>query len=166
MKKTTAIIMIGMLVIVGCGSIVMGDDDDPIGSNRPPSAPVLIEEKSDWEKESYTFVFYAEDPDGDEVFYDIAWKEVGETKIISCSPDDPVVAWFGPFNSGEELEKTHVFYKVGEYELTIRAKDTHGSIGPSFTKTITYKTSLSQFPLLLKLVEKYPMIFQFLAKLF
>ena len=116
MKKTLAIIMVGMFVIVGCGSAVMGDDDDPTGTNRPPKAPVLIEEKSDWTKESYTYVFYSEDPDGDQVYYDIAWEEIGDTEIVS-SPDDPVVPWLGPFESGEELEKTHTFDQVGEYEL-------------------------------------------------
>jgi hypothetical protein len=166
MKKTIAIIMVGMFVLVGCGSAVIGEDDDPVGSNRAPNAPVLVEKKSNWQKESYTFVFYAEDPDGDEVYYDIAWKTVGETKIISCSPDDPVVAWLGPFASGAEVQQTHGFYKIGQYELTIRAKDTHNSVGPATTITVTYKSSLSQFPILSKLIDKYPGILNILAKIF
>ena len=165
MKRTTAIIMVGMFVLVSCGSAVIGEDDDPVGSNRAPNAPVLIEEKSDWEAENYTFVFYSEDPDGDEVYYDIVWKTVGETKIISCSPDDPTVPWLGPFESSEEVEQTHEFQKIGKYELTIRAKDTHNSIGPATTITITYKSSLSQFPILSKLMDKYPGIFNILAKI-
>ena len=166
MKKTTAIIMVGMFVLVGCGSAVIGEDDDPIGTNRAPNAPVLIEEKSDWEKESYTFVFYSEDPDGDEVFYDIEWKTVGETTIVSCGPDDPVELWDGPYASGEEVEQTHGFYQIGKYELTIRAKDSHDSVGPATTISLTYKSSLSQFPLLSKLMDKYPGILNILAKLF
>ena len=165
MKKTLAIIMVGMFVIVGCGSAVMGDDDDPTGTNRPPKAPVLIEEKSDWTKESYTYVFYSEDPDGDQVYYDIAWEEVGDTEIVS-SPDDPVVPWLGPFESGEEVDQTHLFTKIGQYELTIRAKDSHDSVGPATTISVTYKSSLSQFPLLSKLMDKYPGILNILAKLF
>jgi hypothetical protein len=165
MKKTLAIIMVGMFVIVGCGSAVMGDDDDPTGTNRPPKAPVLVEEKSDWETESYTYVFYSEDPDGDQVYYDIAWEKVSDSEIVS-SPDDPVVPWLGPFESGEELEKTHNFDKFGEYELTIRAKDSHDSIGPSTTIPITYKKSMSQLPLLFKLMEKYPEILKIISKIF
>ena len=165
MKKTIAILMVGMFVIVGCGSAVMGDDDDPTGTNRPPNAPVFVEEKSDWTKESYTYVFYAEDPDGDQVYYDIAWEKVSDTEIVS-SPDDPVVPWLGPFESLEEVEKTYTFDKVGEYELTIRAKDSHDSIGQSTTITITYKKSMAQFPLLFKFMEKYPEIFKILSKIF
>jgi phage terminase large subunit-like protein len=165
MKKTIAIIMVGMFVIVGCGSAVMGDDDDPIGTNRPPKAPVFVEEKSDWTKESYNYVFYAEDPDGDQVYYDIAWEKISDTEIVS-SPDDPVVPWLGPFESGEQLEKTHNFDKCGEYELTIRAKDSHDSIGPSTTITITYKKSISQLPLLFKIMEKYPEILKIISKIF
>ena len=165
MKKTTAMIVVGMFVIVGCGSAVMGEPDDPVGTNRPPKAPVLIDEKSDWEKESYTYVFYAEDPDGDQVYYDIAWEKVSDTEIVS-SPDDPVVQWLGPFESGEELEKTHTFDKKGEYELTIRAKDSHDSIGPATTVTVTYKSSISQLLILSKLMERYPAILKILEMIF
>lgn len=165
MKKTMAIIIVGMFVIVGCGSAVFGGGDD-IVSNRPPKAPVFIDGKSDLEKQSYKYVFYAEDPDGDDVYYDVEWKKAGETKIISCSPDDPTVYWFGPYTSGEELQKIHTFYKYGEYELTIRAKDSHNFIGPSTTITVTYKNSIIQLPILNKLMEKYPEIFHILTKLF
>jgi hypothetical protein len=166
MWKTTAIIVVGMFVIVGCGSAVMGEDDDLVGSNRPPNAPVLIEEKSNWDKECYTYAFYTEDPDGDNVYYDITWKKIGGSKMITCSPDDPVVPWLGPFESGEELEKTHTFDKFGKYELTIRAKDIYDSIGPATTITVTYKSSISQLPILSKLMEKYPEIFKILEKIF
>lgn len=166
MKKTMAIIMVGMFVLVGCGSAVIGEDDDPVGTNRPPNAPVLVDEKSDWTAESYTFVFYAVDPDGDQVYYDIDWKTVGESTIVSCGPDDPVVPWLGPFESGVDVEQTHGFCKIGKYELTIRAKDSHDSVGPATTISITYKSSLSQFPLLSKLLDKYPGLLNILAKLF
>jgi len=144
MNKIKAIIMVGMFVVVGCGSIVMAEDDDPVFPNRPPKAPVLIEEQSQMEKDCYTYVFYAVDPDGDQVYYDIAWNRIGEPKIITCSPDDPVVPWLGPFESGEELEKLCTFHKSGEYELTIRAKDTHDNIGPSTTITVTYKSATKE----------------------
>jgi hypothetical protein len=165
MKKTTAIIIVGMFVIVGCGSAVMGEPDDPVRINRPPNAPVFVMEKSDWEKESYTYVFYAEDPDGDQVYYDIAWEKVSDTERVS-SPDDPVVLWLGPFNSSEEVQKTHTFDKHGEYELTIRAKDTHDSIGPATTITVTYKSSITQLLILSKLMERHPAFLKILAMIF
>ena len=142
--------MVGMFVVVGCGSIVMadhGDPVDPVVSNRPPKAPVLIEERSQMEKDCYKYAFYAEDPDGDKVYYNIAWNRIGEPKIITCSPDDPAVAWQGPFESGEELEKLYTFDKSGEYELTIRAKDTHDCIGPSTTIKVNYKSRTSNLPI-------------------
>ena len=166
MKKTTVIIIVGMFVVVGCGSAVFGEDDDPVGSNRPPNAPVLNGAKSYMEKECYTYVFSAEDPDGDTVFYDIEWKKVGEAKMISCSPDDPVMPWLGPFESGEELEQFYTFDKSGKYELTIWVKDIHNSLGPATTITVTYKSGIFQLPLFSKLLEKYPVIFNILAKIF
>ena len=158
--------MVGMFVIVGCGCAVMGEDDDVVISNRAPNAPVVLSEKSNWEKECYTYAFYAEDPDGDQVYYDIAWKEIGGSNIVSCGPDEPVKQWLGPFESGKEIDYTHNFNKVGRYELTIRAKDTHENIGPSTTITVTYKSSYSQLPLLLKLMEKFPEIFKILSRIF
>jgi len=165
MKKTTAIIIVGMFVIVGCGSAVLGEPGDPVGTNRPPNAPVFVEEKSNWEKESYTYVFYAVDPDGDQVYYDIAWEKVSDTERVS-SPDVPVVPWLGPFQSGEELEKTHTFDKRGEYELTIRAKDIHDSIGPATTIMVTYKSSITQLLILSKLMERHPTFLKILAMIF
>ena len=158
--------MVGMFVIVGCGYAVIGEPDDPVFSNRAPNAPVLIQEKSNWEKECYTYAFYAEDPDGDQLYYEIVWRQFGGVQIVSCSPDEPVKQWLGPFESGKEIDYTHYFNKVGTYELTIRAKDIHDSIGPSTTITVTYKSNLSQFPLLSKLLDKYPEIFNLLTKLF
>lgn len=169
MNKIKAIIMVGMFVVVGYGSIVMadhGDPVDPVVSNRPPKSPVLIEERSQMEKDCYKYAFYAEDPDGDKVYYNIAWNRIGEPKIINCSPGDPVVAWQGPFESGEELEKLYTFDKSGEYELTIQAKDTHDCIGPSTTITVTHKSRISNLPILFRLMEKYPEIFKILAKIF
>jgi hypothetical protein len=138
MKKTTAIILVGMCVVVGWGSVVMADDVDPIGSNRPPNAPVFIEATSDWEKEEYNYIFMAEDPDGDQVFFEITWIKLGEPTRMS-SPDDPVVPWIGPFESGEITGQMYIFDAAGTYELQIRAKDIHGSIGPFATRTINYQ---------------------------
>ena len=158
--------MVGMFVLVGCGSAVLGDDDDPVGSNRPPNAPVFLEEKSNWEKESYQYKFYAEDPDGDEVFYEITWNYNGNTNMVSCGPDEPEKYWVGPYDSGAEIEQCHIFQKYGKYELTVRAKDIHGSIGPSTTITVNYKKSFTEFPVFCKLMEKFPGLFNLLEKLF
>ena len=77
MKKGIALMIVGMFVLVGCGSIVFAEPDDPT-DNAPPNAPVLIAEKSDWTEETYGYAFYAVDPDGDDVYYDINWKKVDE----------------------------------------------------------------------------------------
>ena len=171
MKKTKALIMVGMLVIVGCGSIVIAEEDDTGApntrvTNRAPDAPVFVLDKSDWDKENYAFVFYATDPDGDSVYYNIQYKKISDSKIVTSSPNDPDTPWFGPFESSKEVGQIHEFYKRGTYELTVRAKDTHGSIGPSTTITVTYKSSLSQFPILSKLMAEYPRIFNILTKIF
>jgi hypothetical protein len=183
MKKTTTIILVGMFVVVGCGSAVMAGDNNFVAYNRPPNAPVVIGATHNWQQEEgYTCAFYAVDPDGDQVYYQIIWEKVSDTTIVSCSsnnpmmkwrgrfiPDEnnnPLVAWIGPFESGKVLEKTHNFDKSDIYELTIRAKDTHGSIGPSTTITVTYKSRILQLSMFSNLIEKYPAIFSPLTKIF
>ena len=167
MKKSLTIMMVGMFLLVGCGSIVSAEDDDPVGANRAPYAPVFIGDAGDWEKECYMYSFYAEDPDGDDVLFDISWEQTDDPTIYPCSPDDPVAPWLGPYGSGEEVEQTHNCYQSGNYQLTVRAKDIHGNIGPATTISVTYKESkFIQLLTLSQMMQNHPILFNLLAKIF
>lgn len=167
MKKSLTIFIVGIFLLVGCGTIVYAEDDEPVGANRAPYAPVLIGDAGDWEKECYMYSFYAEDPDGDEIFFDISWQIIGDSNIMMFSPDEPETPWLGPYESGKILEQTHNCYKTGNYELTIRAKDTYDNIGPATTITVTYKESkLIQLLTFSNLIQNHPTLFNILAKIF
>jgi hypothetical protein len=164
MKRIISLMVIGMFVIVGLGAVAMGEPDDPVVPNQAPSAPILMEDKSSLEKETYTCVFYSTDPDGDKVFYDIKWEKVLESY---GEPDDPVVPWLGPFESGEEVTDCHTCHESGDYTMTIRAKDEFDNIGPSTTITVSYtKEKVFQLPVFARLLAKFPGFVYILTKIF
>jgi hypothetical protein len=147
--------IVGMLIMVFSAVVTLGDDDDPVKSNRAPNAPVILKDISGWQKETYRCTFYAVDPDGDQVYYDIDWEKIGDKDIDTCGPDDPLEPWFGPFESGDHVSEDHCCYKEGKYTITIRAKDIYDNIGPSSTITVTYsKVKHIQFPILQFLLER------------
>ena len=156
-----------MFVIVGCGVAVMGRPGDPIVPNQPPSAPVVMEDKSGMEKQEYRCFFYSVDPDGDKVYYHITWKKIGNEGVTVCGPDDPVVTWDGPFNSGEEVNEVRSCKTSGDYELTIRAKDEFDNEGPSTTITVSYtKAKILQNEFFSRILTKFPWFVYFLTKIF
>ena len=166
MKKMIALMVIGMFVLVGCGTVAMGEPDDPVTPNQPPKAPVILEDKSGMEKEEYQCFFYAVDPDGDDIYYDLSWKKIDNKAV--CGPDDPVYPWLGPFSSGEEVnELRECCAGSGDYELTIRVKDEFDNEGPSTTITVSYtKARVLQFPVFARILARYPGFVYFLTKIF
>ena len=157
MKKIMALMAIGMFMLVGLGTAAMGSPDDPVLPNRPPNAPVVMEDKSGMEREEYRCFFYAVDPDGDQVYYHLSWEKIGDASVGVCAPDTPNVPWRGPFDSEEEVNEMHECCESGDYELTIRVKDEFDNEGPSTTVTVSYtKARVMQYPFLAKLLAKYP----------
>ena len=167
MKKMISICLVGMFVIIGYGTVVFGEPDDSSATNRPPTAPVVIEQKSNWQKECYICTFYSIDYDGDEIYYDISWEKIDEPKIVSEAPDNPNGQWLGPFKSGAEIESIHNFYEIGNYKVTIRAKDTYGNIGHSTIIEVNHKHfKLLDLPFFSNILEKHPRLSEFLTNLF
>lgn len=62
----------------------------------------------------YTYSSSTTDPDGDQVFY---WFDWG---------DGTNSGWLGPYNSGVTTSATHTWMKKGNYEIKVKAKDSHG----------------------------------------
>jgi len=164
-----AIIIIGMFVMVGCGTVAMGEHDHnlPVKLNQTPNAPIILGDKSSVEKQEYRCFFYAIDPDGDAVYYHLTWKKVDNDGVISCRHGDPVLLWLGPFKSGEEVNKAFDCSESGDYELTIRVKDEFDNEGPSTTVTVSYtKSKVMQHPMLDRILAKYPGFVYILTKIF
>ena len=166
MKKMIALLIIGMFVVVGCGTVAIGRPDDPIQTNRAPKAPEILEDKSNLQRQEYLCFFYAIDPDGDDVYYDISWKKIDDEALSTCRPDDPI-DWLGPFNSGEEVNIIRECTKSGDYELKIRAKDVNGDVGPFTTVSVSYtKAKMLQLPVFDQILARYPGIEYILTKIF
>ncbi len=159
MRKILTILCIGMLAMVGLGTVALGDDDDAKTANRAPSAPTIIQEKSDLQGDTYRCTFYSTDPDGDQVYYDITWEKI-DNHVLLCDDDDPVTPWIGPFISGDEVRRDHAFTEKGTYKVTLRAKDIFDHISPSTEYTVTYKKAkLFELPFLFQLLETLRGIF-------
>lgn len=163
MAFTTAL----LFVAIGYVSVTLGEPDDPNGMNRAPNAPVFVQEKGNWDENCYSYCFYSEDPDGDNLYYKITWDDMNEDNRVLSSPDDPVTTWLGPFKSGEEIDQIHHCYKSGDYELTVQVKDEFDKIGPSSTLVVSYEDSkISHLRFFEILQERYPNIFELLTKIF
>lgn len=167
MKRIITLMVIGMFVTVGCGAVVMGEPDDPVVPNQAPGAPIVMKDRSNLEKQEYQCFFYAIDPDGDDVYYDLSWEKVDNKALSGSGPDDPVVPWLGPFSSGEEVNEARNCEESGDYELTIRVKDEFDNEGPSTTVTVSYtKAKVLQFPIFNQILARFPWFAYFLTKIF
>ncbi|UCB59370.1 MAG: hypothetical protein JSV67_03505 [Thermoplasmatales archaeon] len=167
MERIITLMIIGMFVLVGFATVAMAEPDDPVTPNQAPKAPVILVDKSTWEKQEYKFCFYAVDPDGDDIYFDISFTKAGDENLIACEPDDPVTPWYGPFESGEEIDESRMCHEEGKYELTIRAKDSYGNIGPSTTITVTYtKAKIIQLPIINRILERFPGLLFIVTKIF
>jgi outer membrane protein assembly factor BamB len=123
----------------------------PLDPNAP-TAPKINGQTSIKPRRSYEYTFKSTSPLGRGVFYYIDWG------------DNTVEDWFGPYSSGEELKVSHSWSKRGTYIINARAKDSENLWGPwGKLKVTTPKSKVVNFnSLLLKLVEKFPLLEQLL----
>jgi PKD repeat protein len=84
-----------------------------IKDNSPPVLPIISGPTSGIPGEEYRYTFTSVDPDGDDLYYWILWG------------DDQIVEWNGPYQSGREVQFTHVYLSQGTYTISVKAKDTH-----------------------------------------
>jgi len=97
---------------------------------------------------SYPYSFNSTDPVGNDVYYFIDW---GDNKYED---------WFGPFSSGVEVVKTHVFEYPGTYNIYAKAKDINEeeSIWGMLTVTMPRDKATYDNLLSLRLVERFPLL--------
>jgi hypothetical protein len=79
--------------------------------NQPPNIPNISGPTTGTIGEEYTYTIVTTDPDEENVFYWIDWG------------DDTNTGWIGPYNSGEEVTISHIWYENGIYEIETKAKD-------------------------------------------
>jgi hypothetical protein len=91
-------------------------DSVMVGSSYPPDIPTLSGPVAGCRNKEYDFTAQTTDPEGDQIYYMFDWG------------DNTDSGWLGPVNSGEPMTVAHSWPNLGEYNVTVRAKDTEGSM--------------------------------------
>ena len=81
--------------------------------NDPPNKPTIKGPSFGKVGDELEFTFNATDPDEDDIEYHIDW-------------DDGKDEWIGPYNSGEEVTKSHIWDTQGIYVIKAKARDIYG----------------------------------------
>jgi C1A family cysteine protease len=84
-------------------------------ANNPPNDPIIEGRRIGLIEKEYEYTFYADDPDGDDVYYYLNWGDVYWSG--SWQP------WIGPYESGEIVTLTNIWDTIGEYVVRVKAKD-------------------------------------------
>jgi hypothetical protein len=125
-------------------------------AGNPPSAPVITGPAQGKPKVELEYTFVSTDEDGDNIAqYIINWGDGSADEIV-----------IGPFASGEEVKANHTWEKRGDYNITAKAKDATGLIGPVGTLAIKIPVSVAYiFMPLQRLLEMFPNAFPLLRML-
>jgi hypothetical protein len=96
---------------------VLGDSSVKIWHDTPNSPPDIPDKPTgpatgDIGAE-YTFTTSTTDPQDSDVFYMVSWG-------------DGVSDWLGPYSSGETVTFMHTWTAAGDYNITVKAKDSEG----------------------------------------
>ena len=124
-------------------------------SNDPPGTPNIEGETHGYYGESYDYTFIATDPDGDDIWYFIEWG------------DESNSGWIGPYDSGEEVIKSHTWDDEGTYNIRAKAKDIFDAEGEWGILEVTMPINQqSTHPWFTWLLERFPNAFPILRQIF
>jgi len=79
--------------------------------SNPPDTPIISGPSSGIVEQSLEFTIVTTDPDGDDVYYYIDWGDKNYSK------------WIGPYESGQTITASHSWTEIGDYNITVKAKD-------------------------------------------
>ncbi len=104
---------------------------------------------------SYKYTFSSIDDELQEINYFIDWGDGSDT------------GWFGPYESGEEGDKSHTWSEDGTYTITITAQDEYGAESETTLKVTMPRNKAFNFNfnLLERLFERFPNMFPVLKYL-
>jgi hypothetical protein len=127
-----------------------GEWSDPypiVIGNQPPDEPVIGGSHSGKVEMVYDFSFVADDPDGDNVTYEIKW---GDNNSVEK----------GPYASGVKIIVNHSWEELGTYIIEARVKDEFCGFYSEWTEfEVTIKRTRAVYhPFLLRLLECYPLL--------
>ena len=117
--------------------------------NHPPTVPIINGPNTGSPNIPYTYAFLSQDPDEDDVFYEILWG------------DGTVEEWIGPYTQDEAQSIIHTWPEGGVYNLRARAKDIHEETSDWSTfKVIVPRTKFSVRTAILDFIESLSEIFK------
>ena len=122
--------------------------------NNPPETPDIDGPIAGEPGVEYTYCIEAVDPDDDDLYVFWDWDD-GETS-----------GWLGPYNSGEIICASHIWDEEGIYIIQVEIKDEFGAIvSASLEVTMPVNQHSYSFPLLQRLLERFPNMFPILRHL-
>jgi len=77
----------------------------------PPNAPIITGETEGHYGEEYDYTFISTDPEDQDVWYYIEWD------------DGDIEEWIGPYESDEEIVRSHTWDEQGEFTIRAKARD-------------------------------------------
>ena len=124
------------------------------GTNSPPNSPIITGPTSGKPNIEYDFLFVSTDPEGDAVMYNVDWGD-GDTE------------WTEYGDSGVEIILNHTWFASGKYTIKAKAIDIHGaeSEWAEFTATIPRNKTTNNQILLLRLLERFPLLQKLIQQL-
>jgi len=81
--------------------------------SNPPDPPNISGPSSGIVEQNLGFTIVTTDPDGDDLYYYIDWG------------DETSSEWLGPYESGQTITTSHSWTEIGDYNITVKAKDIH-----------------------------------------
>jgi len=121
-------------------------------NTTPPNMPTITGPTCGKVGKSYDYTFNATDPDGDDIYYAIAW-DWGQW-----------AEWIGPYESGEEITLRHSWDEKGAHTIIARAMDVYEEVSDIATLEVTmpknqqasnmwYLGWLERFPILQEILD-------------
>jgi hypothetical protein len=117
--------------------------------NTPPDTPEINGSIEGKPRVEYPYTVVSTDPNGDDVYYYIDWG------------DNTNSGWVGPYDSGQEITRSHTWSKKGTYLVQCKAKDVHEAESDWGTLHVTMPYSIS-FTLFLKSLKSLPFTVPFI----
>jgi hypothetical protein len=146
------------------GKVVFVDDSGNYGDgvtllgkvenrNDPPSAPTIDGASSGKAGETYTYIISSIDPDDDMVSYLIDWGDGNES------------GWLGPYDSGSEINLSHVWVLKNEYVIKVKAKDSHDQQSDWTILEVSIPKNKQVRSIILRFLQNHPYFFPLLRQL-
>jgi len=155
-KYTTGDLVVSSPAVAN-GKVYIGSYDNKLYcfglKNSPPGIPLISGPTYGKIGNYYPYDFVSEDPDGDDVYYEILWGD--------GSHED----WFGPYESNEVIIKSHKWNQIGNYTIMVRSKDVYDAKGDWGTLEVTMPRNKAVSVQLIKLLENYQFLFRFLQQM-